>query len=634
MKRSSSQGFILTETLVVSVILMVVFLFVFSQFLLIFTQYREFESYNKVPHVYNARNMAIFLKEDNYDNIISSLKNNYYFDFTSCPNPIEFTSYCEGLINEMDIKTALLTPYDLQAVISDNPSNFSHRLKQYLKYLQKNKDNPGEYRVILEFNDGTFSSYTIGSEYAYPTKQQYRYRRGYATFNGVTDYIMLPNDLGYRENISVFAWFRHSGNPKGDYHIIFGGQELELSIHSTGYLRTGLFTNARFVSNHGGGLNDGNWHYIGYIFDGTTKKSYIDGKFVGDQSVTGALTYSFANRTIGRYGSSTNYYLNGDLKEIKVYNRALNPVEIINNMNGYNITQEGLLRYYKLSEGKGTTLNDCSGNNHHLTNVTGFSWATEDVFSEWIDGEVPTSMYPVIETRTLYYYEGEWYTELELKFITEDWSEDITTGLIGHWKLDGDANDSSGNNRHCTINGSPFVTTGKIGQSFEFSNSTNKIDCGHISANIDLTKALTISFWAYIFNFPSVRSGVLQTSYGSEFAINISSSGGLQWYQGEHGGQAQPYESISSSKQVFEVGEWVHVVLVRDIKSKTRKIYKNGILDIKLSYTLNVVPATSSYPLLLGYSYVGTMSGKLDDVRIYNRTLSDSEIQYLYLLEN
>jgi hypothetical protein len=152
-------------------------------------------------------------------------------------------------------------------------------------------------------------------------------------FNGTSDYIDLPDDLGYDNEVSAFAWFKKVGTPAGGYHIIFGGQQLEISVPTSGLLRTGVYTNARYVSNHGTGLVDGNWHYIGFTFDGSTKKSYINGEYVGEQSVSGTLTNTFSFRRMGRYGSSGTYYANGDIPVAKIYNRALTEAEIKQNFN-------------------------------------------------------------------------------------------------------------------------------------------------------------------------------------------------------------------------------------------------------------------------------------------------------------
>ncbi|MDD5499885.1 MAG: hypothetical protein PHT91_03350, partial [Candidatus Nanoarchaeia archaeon] len=121
-------------------------------------------------------------------------------------------------------------------------------------------------------------------------------------------YVSLPNDVGYTNQFSAFAWFKSQGIPKGNYHVILGGQELEISIpYPSGELRTGVYTsNGRFEDNHGSGLLDGDWHFIGFTFNGTTKRNYIDGIHVGDDNgITGTLTNSFSNRVVGRWGSST-----------------------------------------------------------------------------------------------------------------------------------------------------------------------------------------------------------------------------------------------------------------------------------------------------------------------------------------
>ena len=149
-------------------------------------------------------------------------------------------------------------------------------------------------------------------------------------FDGNGDYIDLASDLGYTNQVSAFAWFKSLGSPAGGYHIIFGGQELEISIPaSTGEIRTGVFTSARYVSNHGSGLTDGNWHHIGFTFDGSTKKSYIDGVYVGQQTgIPGTLTSTFSNRRIGRFGSSATYYANGLIDDARIYNYVLSEAQV------------------------------------------------------------------------------------------------------------------------------------------------------------------------------------------------------------------------------------------------------------------------------------------------------------------
>jgi hypothetical protein len=77
------------------------------------------------------------------------------------------------------------------------------------------------------------------------------------------------------------------------------------------------------------------------------------------------------------------------------------------------------------------------------------------------------------------------------------------------------------------------------------------------------------------------------------------------------------------------IGEWVHVVGVYDFES-TIKLYINGELKAMTSTTL--VPETlENYDLYIAGSSWGNERGAiLDDVRIYNRALSEEEIQELF----
>lgn len=161
---------------------------------------------------------------------------------------------------------------------------------------------------------------------------------GSILFNNDIDYINLPDDIGYTTKVSVFSWVKCNGAPKGGYHIIIGGESLEISIPSSGSLRVGVTTNlnswTRFVTNHGSGLTDGKWHYIGFTFDGSTKIAYIDGIYVGKQeNILGSLSNIFSYRRIGRFGTDTTYALNGNIASITFYNRDLTQEEILKNYN-------------------------------------------------------------------------------------------------------------------------------------------------------------------------------------------------------------------------------------------------------------------------------------------------------------
>tara|TARA_R110000744_G_scaffold62341_1_gene128686 strand:+ start:21 stop:1631 length:1611 start_codon:yes stop_codon:yes gene_type:complete len=204
--------------------------------------------------------------------------------------------------------------------------------------------------LSFSINAGILGSYEPGSTTAYDQTTNDNngtlsngvsftphYAGGVWGFDSVDDYIDLPNNLEYStDSVSVFSWYKINGSPGGSYHIICGGSQLEMSIHSSAtYLRSGLnTTDGRFVNNNGSQtLDDGNYHYYGFTFDGSTKRTYIDGVEVGTQAVTGTLTTSFSNRRLGRFGSSTTYYANGDMGLYTIWDKVLSAAEVQQNYN-------------------------------------------------------------------------------------------------------------------------------------------------------------------------------------------------------------------------------------------------------------------------------------------------------------
>ena len=155
------------------------------------------------------------------------------------------------------------------------------------------------------------------------------------SFNGSSNYITLPSSIGYTTEFSQMAWFKSAGTPAGGYHIVYGGEQAELSIPTAGELRIGVNTGTRYVGNLGSGLTDGNWHYVAMTYkpsDGAIK-GYIDGLSVGTIATNSGNPVSSFTRTVGRSGTSTTYYTNGETPLTQIYNRALTAQEIKQNFN-------------------------------------------------------------------------------------------------------------------------------------------------------------------------------------------------------------------------------------------------------------------------------------------------------------
>lgn len=87
------------------------------------------------------------------------------------------------------------------------------------------------------------------------------------------------------------------------------------------------------------GLNDGDWHHVAVVWDGSTASFYLDGAAYGTAAPGALATGSEIGLTIGgdtRAGGvltetstqTPNRYLTGDLDDVRVYDEALDAPQI------------------------------------------------------------------------------------------------------------------------------------------------------------------------------------------------------------------------------------------------------------------------------------------------------------------
>lgn len=195
-----------------------------------------------------------------------------------------------------------------------------------------------------------------------------------------------------------------------------------------------------------------------------------------------------------------------------------------------------------------------------------------------------------------------------------------TEGLVGWWKLDGNAKDSSGHNNHGTVSGAT-ITDGIMGQAYEFIENSvvNNISFGDVTS-YKITQTLWINkkSLSEIHRICSIHPFACGFSGSSFFAHNATSAGS---------DNNVPYGTIN-----LETNKWHFLAIVRDmIDDKRVRVYLDGKLRLE-----GVPPNAIGGYMTMGNFTIGYSSstqyfdGKIDDVRIYNRALSETEIDVLY----
>ncbi len=165
---------------------------------------------------------------------------------------------------------------------------------------------------------------------------------GYAaSFDGIDDYIDMGIKLGGYSAFSEFAWIRAKSLQSGNNHIMSsnwyvndtlgndGGSDLAIT---NGNVKSWVNQPDRTAHSMlvGTNIDLNKWHLIGLTWNGSTHKLYLDGDEVASESYTGYMGTSAKNSLIAakNYGLGFTCFFNGDVDEVRVYNRALNNSEI------------------------------------------------------------------------------------------------------------------------------------------------------------------------------------------------------------------------------------------------------------------------------------------------------------------
>jgi len=214
---------------------------------------------------------------------------------------------------------------------------------------------------------------------------------------------------------------------------------------------------------------------------------------------------------------------------------------------------------------------------------------------------------------------------------------DITSGLVAHYKFDSNTNDSSNNGNNATLNGSLTYVTGKNGQAIEIGSSDDYISVGN---SIELNNNFSFSGWYKLSNTATVPSW--NSFFHTRGAYCEAGGSGLGvMYQNESETiriyDASNCYGIGSITYPIATNTWFQFSITYD--GSTVNSYINTTLIDSFSYSGNLgnASASSDLPFIIGAMYIPSRNnltynwqGNIDDVRVYNRALSSSEIQQIY----
>ncbi len=224
-----------------------------------------------------------------------------------------------------------------------------------------------------------------------------------------------------------------------------------------------------------------------------------------------------------------------------------------------------------------------------------------------------------------------------------------TSGLAGYWPFNGNANDESGNGNNGTVNGATLTSdrNGVANKAYSFDGS-DWIEVMN-STTIQPSTAFSISAWVFVESSQPSLGG----NYTRIISKNHSEAQNFATYQlitGLNTGYGKAGVCIRTGSGISAAGNngiytWTgatnnligqYQLIVGTYNGSELKIYQNGVLSSSLNYTGNLFYDSGKLWFgrgKSGASAPGTdmfFNGKIDDIGIWNRALTQTEITTLY----
>ncbi|HEY5233306.1 MAG TPA: LamG domain-containing protein [Verrucomicrobiae bacterium] len=221
---------------------------------------------------------------------------------------------------------------------------------------------------------------------------------------------------------------------------------------------------------------------------------------------------------------------------------------------------------------------------------------------------------------------GGWYGYSKIRMHMA--AGHLPSGVVAFWSGEGNANDSVNRNSGSLV-GDVSYSTGKVGRAFSFNGAAACVNVPD-APTLNPTKALTIETWVYVTSFNPSGGVALVGKDGvyndRQFQLGMGLDNGSWVFRPFIGVSAGLF--LINGTVSIRAKTWYHVAMTFD--GSRLCLFVNGQLDGSLAVADPLI--TSTQPLRMGGAGFGPwdFQGRLDEVGLFNRALSASEIQKIY----
>jgi len=482
-------------------------------------------------------------------------------------------------------------------------------------------------------------------------------------FDGLDDYAQSTNVVtlnGNGEHKTVSAWIYHKDNDQDRIVGVFqttGSSQPQYSLFTTG-------TNIRVQLKNDAGTFFGDktttgtfslnaWHHVAFTYDESNLIIYIDG--VGESfPLMGEIrTDPSPALYIGVRGDfAATERFNGTIDEVAIYNRSLSALEILGlYQNSLHVAGETWNCTINATDSFGmvglpnSATKKISSTSMYAPTITNVQIKPSPAYSNEVincsanyndaDGDNGNVTFSWYNGSNLYWQVTQ-FNKMAGEIVQEPLTLVSTNGLVAYYKFSEgngtETRDISGSENNGTLTNFNFNVAdgwvqGKYGSGLQFDGSNDWINATNNPILNMGARNLTFSLWMK----PSNLNGLQALLFKGDTGVGAARGYGIATSDTSIRVQVTANTELSffSNKNDLTNGVWYFILVTKD--NSTTKLYINGALDKSQTSPVGSTDDTS-LPLTIGRLGDSTYyyNGVIDEVMIFNRSLSASEIQEIY----